>query len=324
MPYRTPRRPFPAPLPTVALALLGSIAAPRLAGAASLSLPSDYRLTFEDNFDGASLDPAKWQQRRPNELRVKGYNAADAVSVSGGLLAITTFTENRTFTDSTGTTVSGTKHFGGMIGTQQTFRQRYGYFEASINFASLGQGVQGAFWLQSQDNTSSAPDPRAAGTEIDTVEYFPGPGFAGTASHSVNWGGYNARGAINTSTLQTPDLGLDDGLFHTFGLLWTPDLHEFYVDGELTRRITDVGAGPVPVSDHDEYLILSSEVVGYSKTGSIPSGGYGSRDTSQAKMFVDYVRVYSNDLAAVPEPMTAAGLLAGLGLLVTRRRRGIE
>jgi hypothetical protein len=72
---------------------------------------------------------------------------------------------------------------------------------------------------------------------------------------------------------------LDERVQHTFGLLWLPDEHVFYVDGKETWRSEAGGVCQVP-----QYMLLSDEI------------GNWAGDIAKAKLpdqfLVDYVRVY--------------------------------
>ena len=82
--------------------------------------PSAWNLTFADEFSGTALDGAKWENRLPG-VRNSAINTPDAVSVGGGNLTITTYTEGGT-------------HYTGMVGSRGKFEQVYGYFESRIKF----------------------------------------------------------------------------------------------------------------------------------------------------------------------------------------------
>lgn len=143
-------------------ALVGTIAALALAAwaPAAGAAPPPGSPTWADEFDGLSLDATRWSHRATGP-RNDGVLTPDAVSVANGLLTMKTYTE-------------GGQHFSGMISTAQTgptgFEQRYGYFEARINFNS-SPGQWSAFWLQSQTIGNPIGDPATAGVEMDIAEH---------------------------------------------------------------------------------------------------------------------------------------------------------
>ncbi len=245
-------------------------------GTASAAAPAGYSPSWSDEFDGSSMDTSKWQYRYLGP-RADGVNVTDAVSVNGGNLTINTYTVG---------TGAAMEHHTGMIGTQNRFQQQYGYFEASIDFNG-SPSVQQAFWLQSPTFGNPVGDPGTAGTEIDIVEYRAvnsgGNDISNTAFSALHWDGYGSSHQALSKT--TPNMGIASG-FHLYAVKWTPDSYEYYVDGQLTWTVTQA------VSDRDEYLILSAEVKDNSWSGQIPAGGYGSLESTNTKMIVDYVRVY--------------------------------
>jgi beta-glucanase (GH16 family) len=269
-----------------------------MAGEASASVvsdnPSDWNLTFSDDFDGASLDATKWANRLPGP-RNDAINTANAVSVGGGALSITTYTDNGT-------------HYTGMIGSQGKFEQAYGYFEARIKYHT-SPGQWSAFWLTSPVYDTGVGNPALYGTEIDVVEHRAvnsndNP-VAGRYVSAVHWDGYGAEHTqeANTHSAQ-PGLGNDS--WHTYGLRWSPAGYDFYYDDTLIWNVTKA------ISARPEYMILSSEVRQGGWAGTIPTGGYGPLGTSVTNMQVDYVHVYQS----VPEPggvaLVAVSALASL------------
>ena len=230
-----------------------------------------YKLAWSDEFNGADLDATKWDYYFEGS-RKGAINVKDAVTVADGFLTITTYTD-------------GGRHFSGMISTRNKFEHSFGYYEARIKFED-SMGLSSGLWIESPSIGNPLGDPAAAGMEIDICDHRAedksGSRVANKMVHAVLWDGYNKDRKCRLHL--TDDLGLAGG-FHIYGLEWTEKAYHFFVDGKLTW------AAPTPVSKRSEFLILSSEVEdGWA--GSIPTSGYGSRETSQTKMVVDYVRYY--------------------------------
>ena len=269
------------------------------APAVATAVPAGYVLTLEDEFEGTELDGSIWDQRLPGPRR-DAINVPEAVSLDGdGHLVIDTWTEDDL-------------HFTGMIGTEGRFEQRYGWFEARIDFDG-SPGMWSAFWLQSPTYGSVIGDPGASGVEIDVqehrIECAPGCDLADFMTSTVHWDGYGAQHKQISSGRAVPGL---EGGFHVYAFEWTPTAYRFYIDGELLWEPENP-----PVSHVPEYLLLSSEVEDVLLwAGFAPPGGYGTRETSTTRMVVDYVRAYQ----AVPEPASAALLGAGLAWLARRGR----
>jgi beta-glucanase (GH16 family) len=167
-----------------------------------------------------------------------------------------------------------------------------------------------AFWLQTPDMGSFIGDPARAGVEMDIVEHnlFTDLALPDVWHGALHWDGYGVDHRILDQAVYVPGIG--DG-FHTYALEWTPDALRFYFDDDL---VWDASAGPI--SRRPEFLILSSEVEDL--FGVLGPDGYGTRAESEARMVVDWVRVY----AAVPEPAIAGPLIAALLGSAALRRRG--
>jgi beta-glucanase (GH16 family) len=279
------------------MAVLGSLV---MAGAAALAAPAGSGAlaeaqaqvgipTWSDEFNGTSLDLARWSYRATGP-RHDGTLAPDAVSVGAGALTIKTYTE-----------AGG--HYSGMISTQMIaaagFEQTSGYFEARVKFNSR-PGQWSAFWLQSPTLGNPMGDPAAAGVEMDIAEHRtrcvtapspPAPATCGANKDISNrtqqaliWNGYGT-GSLASVKLSSALTGLSNGSWHTWALRWTSTALTFYYDGTATWSQSS------PISRRSQYIILSSEV-GAFFAGAIPPGGYGSRLTSTTNMQVDYVRVW--------------------------------
>jgi len=242
--------------------------------------PAGYQLVWSDEFDGNALDTGRWTYWLTGTRR-DAVNTPSAVTVSNGILTITTFTSNST-------------HYTGMVSTDGKYYPTYGYIEASINFDS-SPGMWSAFWLQSPGMGGDIGNPAKAGNETDICEHrrqdSGGNNIDGNVQINIHWDGYGgshkSQGSGNVGS------GLGSG-YHTYAVWWTPWAESFYIDG------TYVYGFNYPVSARSEFLILSSEVQNGSWAGNIPGGGYGSFVSSTTKMKVDYVRVYQ-----LPPTMTA-------------------
>lgn len=218
-----------------------------------------YRVVWEDNFDGNSLDLTKWNYRATGPRRI-GYNSPSMVKVNDGHLHLMFDVRN----DSV---------LGAMIGTQSTFMSRYGYYECRSKVQKCS-GPWAAFWIQSTE-ISKGEDPAIYGAEIDIFEYFQND--EDRMTHCVHWAyGPNQKSVGQlVSTIE----GLSNG-FHTYGLEWTPEKYAFYIDGLKFHEITE------GLSHIDEYMILSME---------IPSSMEALENSCPPDTFVvDYVKVYAS------------------------------
>ena len=168
--------------------------------------------------------------------------------------------------------------------TKNKFEQRYGRFEARIK-VPFGKGYWPAFWMLG-DNCEENPWPGCG--EIDIMEYLGdeptkvfgtihGPEYSGSQSISKEYSLQNDR--------------FDTG-FHVFGIEWSPNRINWYVDDVLYQSLTreDVleetdGEGEW-VFDRPFYIILNVAI-----GGNLP-GNPNAETIFPQSMVVDYVRVY--------------------------------
>jgi autotransporter-associated beta strand protein len=252
-----------------ALVLPGGLIVPD----ASAAPPDGYYLVWADEFSASSLDLAKWGAWvGPNR---DAQNVADAVSVGGGYLTITTYTANGT-------------HYSGIISSEGRFRADYGYYESSLEFNG-SPGMFSGFWLNSPTTGRYVGDPSASGDEIDICEHRKTD--AGNADDinnvvqtTVHWDGYAADHKSVTSGNIGSGLGTG---FHTYGFLWQHTNYSFTIDG------TPQWSTAAALSDRTEVITLSSEVWSNSFAGIVPPGGYGDLLSSTTTLVVDYVRYYA-------------------------------
>lgn len=156
----------------------------------------------------------------------------------------------------------------------------YGYVEAKIKLpAGPASGLWPAFWLRS--NGEPWPD----GGEIDVMETVNGNWGHSTTIHgggTHHWQNYrwHSSGAVN------------DGRWHTYGVLLRPERLIFYHDGVPVHSITKAqtpegGVWPFDVANRRYYMILNMAM-----GGSYPGTPDGTAPLP-ATMTVDYVRYWA-------------------------------
>jgi len=234
--------------------------------------PSEWVMTFSDEFDGTSLDLSKWATTyagggRTNNDELEWY-VDNAQIVSNGTLKLVAKHESAH---------SGFPYTSGMISGHKSFSQMYGYFEIRMKIPA-GKGFWPAFWL--------LPLPNAWPPEIDVMENL------GHDTHTIymthhyatnypNVGG--GKGGQHGGAYTGPDYSAD---FHTYGVEWSATAIVWYFDGVERYRSTE----HIPLAGYGftGMYVIANLAVG----GSWP----GAPDASTVfpnQLEIDYIRVYS-------------------------------
>ena len=265
------------------------------------TVKTKFNLVFADEFDvNGAPDASKWTfdiGKGPlndgwgnKELQ---YYKSENTIVQNGFLIITAKSE----------AFGGLNYTSSRLKSRNKFEQKYGRFEARIKLPQ-GKGMFPAFWLlgsnfcESQTLVdknvicdSALPNYESGNVlwpqcgEIDIMEYLGnkptevfgtihGPGFAGGNSISKKYSLINDR--------------FDTG-FHVFGIEWTENYINWYVDNTLYNQITrqDVAKKEGEWVFNNSFYMLLNLAVG----GNLPQDP-DANTTYPQRMIVDYVRVY--------------------------------
>ena len=228
---------------------------------------SSYKLAFDDEFNGTSLNTSVWQpgwfassglSGPANSAETAVYNSSQ-VSVSGGDLHLTAIaspaTRNgKTYPDQTGTVTSG-------------FDYTVWIFQSRVYLPAASPGVIAnwpSWWLDGQNSPNDG--------EIDVLE-----GLGGKAGYHFHYSGGGPGGSASG----------DFTGWHVFGALWKPGEIDWYYDGQLEyKQTTGVTSSPM-------MMILNNGI-----------GQYGGPTVTPSDMLVDYVHVYQtgpNATAVTPQ-----------------------
>ncbi|MBQ8648576.1 MAG: glycoside hydrolase family 16 protein [Clostridia bacterium] len=271
----------------------------------SLLPDGEWKLIWNDEFDGKTLDETKWANRAYMMGKRAEHWVEDAFELDGnsniifklekrnGVYCTTQLQTGYNYMDMPSEeydTASAENrkeenksenYFKWPIGEikEPKFMHKYGYYECRCKMQER-EGWWSAFWLQSPI-IGSTLNPEFSGVEVDIMEQFSRDGIVQNVNH---WNGYGSQhkssGACKVELKET-----EDG-YHTFGLDWTPDYYRYYVDGELVREIK----APLPISQTEQFILISTEAIGYRS-----SNWNQWEDLEKAegdKWVVDYVRVF--------------------------------
>jgi beta-glucanase (GH16 family) len=172
-------------------------------------------MTFNDEFEGTSLDTSKWIDHEWYDSTNEPAN----YSVGGGSLKIW---PQR---DSSG------NFYKRVINTDGNYYQTYGYFEVEAKLP-VGKGTWPAFWLYNHD------DPGGNRPEIDIMEAYAGGGPAS------GWSDANLHPTTYSATIWLGPPGVQGGFqmiqnlgdlsqtFHKYAMKWEANKQTFYFDGQ--------------------------------------------------------------------------------------------
>lgn len=192
-----------------------------VAGAVLAAPPAGktWTMTFNDEFNGTTLDLVKWDTidvccgHTDHDEYYRGANCV----VNNGIL--TEIFKKESY--------GGKGHTSGSI-TSRIFKQQYGYYEIRAKFTK-GNGTWPAFWMDGSGSNA---------WEIDIMEWL---GYQPSILYYTfhKWiGGHTSSGTQYTAGV---DLSAD---YHTYGMEWkTNNDLVFYFDDAEVRRVTGFAAG---------------------------------------------------------------------------------
>ena len=247
---------------------------------------TDYSVVFDEEFDGTALDRSRWKTSLPwgpdqiinleTQYFVNTFGTDNPVDydpfvLTGDTLQITGI---QTPPDQLAA-ANGQPYLSGVLTSSDHFELTYGYVEMRAKLAS-GDGMLSTFFLFNQGFYKNKP-------EIDIIEYLGGrPDKAYQTYHYFDSNrARDPRGEKHSSpTMETAtnqDLSSD---FHTYGVLWEPELVVFYIDGVEVRRLEGVRVSDEPMNIVTQ-LVLGSEWIGDPDPASVP-----------AVVEIDYIRAF--------------------------------
>lgn len=261
-----------------------------------------WKLTFSQEFagvKGTAPDPAVWGRDLGghgfgnNEMESYTDGARNAFLNGSGQLVIEARKEPTTGADGIKKDYSSAR-----LKTAGKFSQLYGKFEARL-WLPKGKGIWPAFWMLGE-NIDKVGWPKCG--EIDIMEFL---GHETNRSYGTLHGpGYSGGEGIQRKMVGQQELSAG---FHTYSVIWEPELMEFFVDDKSFGKITpdDMGENEW-VFNKPQFIILNLAVGGYWP-------GYPDATTTfPQRMLVDYVRAYKDENLVVDEAAIEKRRLARL------------
>lgn len=264
-----------------------------------------YHLVWQDLFDGEVLDESAWN------IEVNGngggnnesqYYRRENVSISkeptSGRSCLTLTARRESF--------GGKSFTSGRINSMGKKYFTHGKVEAYICLPKTANGLWPAYWMMGND-FSTVGWPRCG--EIDILEMGNSQGIkTGTQETYFNgachWGFYKNGAYPNYAKSSNAPYSLQDGEFHLYTLIWDEKSIKMYLDLDKNPNVAPYYEMGIEGTDdewatglyfHHDHFILFNLAVGGHFTGIVNNpGGITAlpTDGSEAKMYVDFVRVY--------------------------------
>ena len=247
---------------------------------------SDFNLVFTEEFDGTTLDRGRWKTSLPwgpdqiinqeQQYFVNLFGSSNPVDYdpfvfTGDTLQITGIPTPVDQLEA----ANGQPYLSGVLTTADVFEMTYGYVEMRAKFAS-GDGMLSTFYLFNQNFYKNKP-------EIDIAEYIgarPDKVYQTYHYYDSNRARTSSGEKHSSPTMETTaNQNLSDD-FHTYSVLWEPELVIWYIDGVEVRRLEGVRVSDEPMNIVTQ-LVMGSVWIGDPDPASVP-----------AVMEIDYIRAY--------------------------------
>lgn len=299
--------------------MLSALALPLSLSAQTTTPPTGYKMVWSDEFNGTSLDTKVWNiEENGNgggnqELQ---YYRKENVAVKDGNLVLTARREsynNKQFTS-------------GRINSRDKAYFKHGIIQARIKFPKTANGVWPAYWMMGNDY-GKLGWPRCG--EIDIVETGNAEGIKnGTQTRhfgaTLHWGtsaGANHK-QYGTSYLAPENNPLQNDEYHIITTEWNGKFLSMYYDLEdftvAAKNRARFYSATLPASTNTSdigyyfqkpFFFIFNLAVGGNYTGIYNAGGITALPNAgdEAKMFVDWVRVYQDEADAEAQYKTPDG-----------------
>ncbi len=269
--------------------------------AASLLFPIQARgqvqwnLIFSDEFNGATNslpDTTKWAYDSPNSgsgnMELETYCGQAGAGQTGDC---SNWVQNA-YQDGQGSLVIAAilhpdgKWTSARLMTHGKFTFTYGRVEARMKLP-VGVGLWPAVWMLGENIFSGTTWPNCGEQDLMESVLPLGASTIRSSVHGTNYSGNNSLHANFT----LPDGGRVDSAYHVYGVVWTTNSIQYYVD-DYTKPFAAFTPARMPTNgvwafnNHAFFLLLNLAV-----GGTFPGNPDGTTP-NPANLYVDYVRVY--------------------------------
>jgi beta-glucanase (GH16 family) len=261
---------------------------------------SGWRCTFDDEFDGTTLNPKNWSPMTTTQYGFRNepgcyVDSPSAIAVSGGTLKLTTRPAATPFTcadplhgNYTATYTSGS------VTSSGKFAQRYGSFSVRAKFsAATVAGLQSSLWMWPSNADKYGPWPLSG--ELDIAEEY-----SVNADRAIPYLHYGYAPSSTVGTLLS-NLGLtgtniptndycmitDVNAFHTYTMTWAPGTITIQFDGNTCLVDRYVASGlPTPAPFDQPFFVNLTQ--GFGVGANAPT----AKTPLPATTEIDYVRAW--------------------------------
>ncbi|MGP8187372.1 MAG: glycoside hydrolase family 16 protein [Terracidiphilus sp.] len=263
---------------------------------------------WSDEFDGAVQqlpDPLKWSYDPDNQGDVVSRKQPVYCSPVDGRARECDPRHPNVFLDGAGHLVLRAQRSGngiwtlGRITTKGLKNFQFGRIEARMKLP-VGAGLWPSFVMVGSDKDTVGWPASGSIDVVENVALVPGTNGLGPAMirstlHGPRYFGGNGL----WHDFRLPNGGrVDDASFHTYGIIWSPEMIQFYVDDPanifFAQNASDLPEGGEWVFDRPFFLVMSLAV------GGEWPGDSDATTPNPADVLVDYVRVYK--IPNVPAP----------------------
>jgi len=279
----------------------------------------EYKLVWQDNFDGTKLDEThhwtivlngKGGGNREMQYYKRGNIEVGKEPVSGENCLIITAKKEKYYSK---------KFTSGRLTTQNKLSFKYGKIEARIKPPRTANGLWPAFWLLGNDYPK-ALWPKCG--EIDIMEMGNHVGIVESSQDryfngACHWGEQFNHGKYpNYAKASTGPYSLQDS-FHLYTLIWDENAIKMYLDLDKFPDNPPYFEMPIQgkklpneVANYFQkpYFIVFNLAVGGNFTGIIDKKQITALKDGEAKMYVDYVKLYQKGVSGEELLLPTSGI----------------